>query len=76
LALVAEATTKQRMAQKVKNAPLSLMALLSFAFQPMKKWLHALLRASASDKYDASEWTFMIMSDTRYQIVALGFVTK
>jgi hypothetical protein len=42
----------------------------------MKKWLHALLRASASDKYDASEWTFIIMSDAQYHIFASGFVAK
>jgi hypothetical protein len=76
LASVAEATTKQRMAHKVKKAPLSLMGLPSFAFHPMKKCPHALLRAPASDKYDVSECTFMIMSDVRYQIVVIGFVAK
>ncbi len=76
LASAAEATMKQRMAHKVKNASLSLMGSPSFAFRPMKKCPHALLRASASDKYDASEWTFMIMSDVRYQIDALWFVAK
>jgi hypothetical protein len=76
LASAAEATTTQRMAHKVKKAPLSLMGLLSFAFQPMKKYPHALLLVSASDKYDASECTFMIMFYVRYQIVASGFVAK
>ncbi len=76
MALVAGATTKQRMAHKVKNALLSLMGLPSFAFQPMKKCPHALLHVSALDKYDASECTFMIMSDRQYRIVASGFVDK
>jgi hypothetical protein len=76
LALVAEVTMKQRKAHKVKNALLSLMGLPFFAFRPMEKCPNALLRASVSDNYDASEWTFIIMSDTRYQIVALGFVAK
>ncbi len=76
LASAAKGTTKQRMAHQVENALLGLMGLPSFAFQPMKKCPHALLRASDSDKYHASEWTFMIMSDVQYQIVALGFVAK
>jgi hypothetical protein len=66
---------KQRMAHKVKKAPLSFIGWPSFAFQPMKKCPHALLCAPASDKYDASH-TFMIISDVGCQIVALGFVAK
>ncbi len=76
LALAAKGLTKQRMAHKVENAPLGLMGLPSFAFQPMKKCPHAPLCVSDSDKYHASEWTFMIMSDVRYRIVASGFVAK
>ncbi len=41
----------------------------------MKKCSHALLRASDSDKYDASECTFIIMSDARNQIVAFGWIS-
>jgi hypothetical protein len=55
LALVAEATPKQRMVHKVKNAPFSLIGLLSFSDQPMKKCPHALLHAFVSGKYDVSE---------------------
>ena len=75
-ASAAEATMKQTIAHKVKKAPLSLMGFPLLVFQPMKKCPHALLHAHASDKYDASECTFMIMSDVRYQIVASGFVAK
>jgi hypothetical protein len=72
LASAVEATTKQTIAHKVKKAPLSLMGSPLLVFQPMKKCPHALLRAGVSDKYDASECTFMIMSDVRYQIIACG----
>jgi hypothetical protein len=41
LALAAEATTKQRMAHKVKHAPFNLMGLLSLGDHPIKKWLLA-----------------------------------
>ncbi len=75
-ASAAEAMMKQRMAHKVKKAPLSLMGLPSFAFQPMKKCPHALLCAPVSDKYDASKCTSMIMSDAQYQTVGLGFAAK
>ena len=62
-ASAADARTNQRMAHNVKNAPFNLMGLPSLGDQPMKKWPHALLRASNSDNYDASECTFIIMSD-------------
>ncbi len=75
-ASTAEATTKQRMAQNVKNAPFYLMGSPSLGIQPMKKWPHALLRVSDSDKYDASECTFIIMFDARNQIVAFGYVAR
>ena len=75
-ASAAEATTKQRMAHKVKNAPFNLMGSPSLGVQPIKKWPHALLRASDSDKYDASECMFIIMSDARNRIVASGYVAR
>ncbi len=62
-ASVADATTNQRMAHNIKNAPFNLMGLPSLGDQPMKKWPHDLLQASGSDKYNASECTFIIMSD-------------
>ncbi len=52
------------------------MGLPSLGDQPMKKWLHALLQASNSDKYDALECTFIIMSDALNQIVASGYVAR
>jgi hypothetical protein len=36
----------------------------------MKKWPQVWLRANGSDKYDASEWMFIIMSDARYRTLA------
>jgi hypothetical protein len=63
LALAAEATTKHKMAHKVKNAPFNLMGLVGLARQPMKKWPQALLWALASNRYDVSKWMFRIMSD-------------
>ncbi len=62
-ASAADATTNQRMAYNVKNALFNLMGLPSLGDQPMKKWPHALLRASDSDKYDALKCTFIIVSD-------------
>ena len=75
-ASAADARTNQRMAHNVKNAPFSMMGLPSLGDQPMKKWPHALLRASDSDKYDALECTFIIMSDARNQIVASGCAAR
>ncbi len=75
-ASAADATTKRRMAHNVKNAPFNMMGLPSVGVQPMKKWPHALMRASDSDKYDASECTFIIMSDAWNQIVASGYVAR
>ncbi len=76
MALAADATTNQSMAHMVKNAPFNLMGSPSVAVHPMKKCPHALLHALASDKYDATEWTFMIMSDVGNQMVASGFVAR
>jgi hypothetical protein len=49
-ASAADATTKRRIAHNVKNAPLSWMGLPFLGDHPMKKWPHARLRASNSDK--------------------------
>jgi len=62
-ASAADATTNRKIAHNVKNAPFNLMGFVGLAFHPMKKCPHALLRALASDKYDASEWIFNTMSD-------------
>ncbi len=59
-----------RIAHNVKNAPFNLVGFVGSAFHPMKKCLHALLWALASDKYDASEWIFNIMSDAWKRTVA------
>ena len=75
-ASTADMTTNQRMAHKVKNAPFNLMGLPSLGVQPMKKRPHALLRASDSVKYDASQCMFIIMSDARNRIVASGYVAR
>ena len=64
-ASAADAMTNQRMAHNVKKAPFNLMGSPSLGDQLMKKWPHALLRASDSDKYDALECTFIIMSDAQ-----------
>ncbi len=76
LASAAEAMMKQKMVHKVKNAPFSLIGLPPCADQPMKKCLHALLHVFTSDKYDVLEYTFMIISEARNQIVASGFVAR
>ncbi len=75
-ASAAEAMTKRRMAHNVKNAPFNLMGSPSLGVQPMKKWPHALLRASDSDKFDPSDCTFIIMSDAWNQIVLFGYVAR
>jgi hypothetical protein len=49
-------------AHKVKNAPFNLIGSVGLGFHPMKKCLHALLCAFASDKYNALEWMFDIIS--------------
>jgi len=58
-ASAADAMTKQRIAHNVKNAPFRRMGSPSSGNHHMKKRLQARLRASDSDKYDASECTFM-----------------
>ena len=62
-ASAADATTKRKIAHSVKNAPFNLIGFVGSGFHPMKKWPHALLCALASNKYDASKWMFITMSD-------------
>jgi len=69
-ASAADATTNRKIAHNVKNAPFNLVGFVGSAFHPMKKCLHALLWALASDKYDASEWIFNTMSDKWKHTVA------
>ena len=75
-ALAAKATTNRRMVHNVKNAPFNLIGSPSFGDHPMKKWPHAGLCAFVSKRYDASKWTFKIMSDARNQMVASGCVAR
>jgi hypothetical protein len=75
-ASAAEATTNCRMVHNVKNAPFNLIGSPSFGDHPMKKWPHARLCAFVSERYDASEWTFKIMSDTWNRMVAFGCVAR
>jgi len=63
LSQAADGTTNRKIAHNLKNAPFNLMGFVGSGFHPMKKCPHALLWALASDKYDASEWIFNIMSD-------------
>ena len=69
-ASAADAPTNCKIAHNVKNALFNLMGFVGSAFHPMKKCLHALLWALASDNYDASEWIFNTMSDTWKRMVA------
>jgi hypothetical protein len=62
-ASTAVAMTNRNIAHKVKNAPFNLIGCAGLGFYPMKKCQHALLCAFASDKYDASEWMFNIISN-------------
>ncbi len=65
-----DATTKRRMVHSVKNAPFNLMGSPSVGAHPIKKWPHARLCAFASERYDASECMFKIMSDARNHMVS------
>ncbi len=49
-ASAAEATTKRKTAQSVKNAPLSLIGFVASGFHPMKKWPHTRLCAFDSER--------------------------
>ena len=75
-ASAADATTKRRIAHNVKNAPFRRMGSPSLGGDLVKKWPQARLWTSDSDKYDASEGTFMTISDTRYRMVASGCVAR
>ncbi len=75
-ASAADATTNLKIAHNVKNAPFNLMGFVGLAFYPMNKCLHALLWALASDKYDASEWIFSIISDVWKGTVASECIAK
>ncbi len=75
-ASAADTTTNLKIAHNVKNAPFNLMGFVGLAFHPMKKCPHALLWALASDKYDASELIFSIISDVWKRTVASECVAK
>ena len=62
-ASAADAATNRRMVHKMAMAPLSLMGLPSRGMLPKKKYPDALLFESFELRYDASEWTFKIMSE-------------
>ncbi len=55
LALAVEATTKCKIAQSVKKAPLNLIGFVGSGFQPTKKCPHVRLCAFNLIKYDASK---------------------
>ncbi len=71
-----EATTKQRIAHSVKNAPFNFIGLPLLGIQPMKKCPHAWLRASDLDRHNASEWMIKIMSKALNYMVASGYVVR
>ncbi len=71
-ALAAEATTNQRSVHKVKNAPFKRMGSFVLGDHPIKKCPHALLRASVSERYEATECMFIIMSEAWKRTVASG----
>jgi hypothetical protein len=75
-ASAADATTNHDIAHKVKNAPFNLIGCVGLGVHPMKKCLHAQLCAFASDKYDASEIMFNIISDAWNRTVASKCVAK
>jgi hypothetical protein len=76
LASAAEATTKHSIAHSMKTVPFNLIGCLSLGDHPIKKCPHARLQVSDSDKYEALEWTFMIMLEARKQIVVSGYVAR
>jgi hypothetical protein len=49
-ASAADATTKRKIEQSVKKAPLSLMGFVASGFQPIKKWPQARLWAFFSER--------------------------
>jgi hypothetical protein len=76
LALAANATTNHKIKRSVWKTPLSLMGFPSIGKDPIKKRLHALLRAFGLLKYNASEWMFITMFDAQSCTVVLGCVAK
>ena len=62
-ASAADATTNFIICALTWNAPLSFIGCPSLGIDPKKKFSHMRLQAFGSDRYDASEWMFMIMSD-------------
>ncbi len=76
MALAVEATTKRKIAHKVKNTPFNVIGLDGSGHYPMKKCPHAWLCVFASDKYDASEWMLRTMSEAWNRMVAAGCVAK
>jgi hypothetical protein len=68
-ASTADAMTNCNIAHKVKNASFNLIGCVGLGFHPMKKCLHALLCAFASDKYDALDrWSGCSKSYPTYEI--------
>ncbi len=59
----AKATTNLRILHREKNAPFNFIGCVLMGKDPMKKCPLAWLRALGSDRYDASEWILMTMSD-------------
>ncbi len=53
-----------------------MMGIVASGFHPMKKWPHARLCALFSDRYDAFECIFKIMSEAWKQTVASGLVAR
>jgi hypothetical protein len=70
LASSANATTYHKIEHSVWKAPCSLMGFPSIGKDPMKKWLHALLRAIGSLEYNAAEWMFITMFDAQNCTIA------
>ena len=58
------------------KAPLRVIGCPSLGIDPMKKYPHVQLRAFGLDRYDTSEWMFMIMSDLWKRIFASGLEAR
>jgi hypothetical protein len=75
-ASAAEATTNFIICVLIWKAPLRVVGCPSQGINPMKTYPHVRLRAFGSDKYDASKWMFMIMSDLWKRILASGLEAR
>ncbi len=75
-ALAANATTNRKIKHSVWKALLSLMGFPLIHKDTMKKWPHALLRAFALLKYNASKWMFITMFDAQTCTIASWCVVK